>query len=206
MNAITPAGLPDPRPPSCLPFRRRGTAALLPTLPQCLSDFAIRPIPEISGQVHVLCDLARLILRRNRNEILPLQVCPHHFLACSKEDRRSSRIGSGLSQNPKGAFHQIPKRPEKLLPCIHRFGGNVAREEAVDVNVFHTLLRQDVRKLAGEEDGGEFAAGVAPAAVYASGPFDAGWGREEAEIELLAAHVEGGACDDDSRITIFRGR
>ncbi len=63
-----------------------------------------------------------------------------------------------------------------------------------------------MRQLASEEDGGEFAAGVAPATVYASRPFNACGRGEEAEVELLAAHVEGGACDNDARVAVFRGR
>ncbi len=191
---------------SSLPFRRRACTSLLPVLSQGLGNFVVRPIPQVPRKIHILRDFTRFVLRCDGNEVLPSQITLRHLLARSEEDGGSGGIRSALSHHPKRTLHRIAHGSKEFLPCIHRFGWDVAGEEAVGVDVVGTLLLQDLGQLTCEKDNGELATGVAPTTVDARWPFDTSWGGEETEIKLLAAHVKRGGCVYNARIAILRRR
>jgi hypothetical protein len=71
-----------------------------------------------------------------------------------------------LSNNLKRVFEERTRdAAEKLLLGVHGLGGDVAREEAVDVNGGGALLLQSPCKLPREEDVGQLAVAISSGAV-----------------------------------------
>lgn len=80
----------------------------------------------------------------------------------------------------------------------HGFRWDVAREEAVAVNVSSAFLVQSRSKLPCEENGTKHTSGVSLAGVKGIRPFNPGGRHSEVQLKLLSAHMEGGRCYDDS--------